>query len=256
MLGSAQSTYRVILLAARHYPSFSRTIALNREGVGFVFRCTPDFCNEVQQFLSTSQKEGPVTIDLNKKSRLYNLKGQGVNSPPEVLRARLIRIPSQDGKDKLPMGSIVGADQPTRVQIQELYRLRWRVETSFDLDKNKMGVGNFSAKTVAGIKQDFSAALLTANPAGLIMANAQQGLDTKQDRKNNKHRYQINRAVAIGLIKDQIPNFYLAKEPPDQFYNRMTKLFLRFKGPVREGRPFPGKAKHKLKYPTNTRRVI
>ena len=250
------SSHRVILLADRHYPSFSRIIALNRQGVDFVFRCKSDFCNEVKQFLSTSQTEGVITIDLKKKSRRYNLKRQGVDSPPESLQVRLVRIPSQDGKDKLLMSSIVEEGQLTREQVQELYRLRWRVETSFDLDKNKMEVENFSAKTVEGIKQDFYAALLTTNLAELIIANAQQELDSKQDKKNNKYRYQINRAVAIGLMKDQIPNFYLAKESPDQFYNRMTKLFLRFKEPIREGRSFPRKAKHKLKYPTNTRRVV
>lgn len=248
------SAHQIILLGDRHYPKFKRIIDLGNQGVNFVFRCKSSFCNEVKEFVATSKDDAILTIDLTKKARPYQLKKQGVENPPKELKVRIVRVRLEGKPDVLLLTSIDQNELDT-TQIKNLYPYRWGEETSFNFDKNRMEIENFSSKTVQGIKQDFHAALLTINLAELIITDAQQELDKQQENSSNKYSYQINRSVAIGLMKDQIPNFYLAKEKPNIFYLRMKELFLRFKEPIRPGRSFPRKSKHNLKYSMNMRRV-
>ncbi len=61
--------------------------------------------------------------------------------------------------------------------------------------------------------------------------------------KSNKYQYRINRSVAAGLVKDEIPAMLFGKEEPLAFYERMIKLVLRHREPVRPGRTFPRERK-------------
>ena len=133
--------------------------------------------------------------------------------------------------------------------------MRWGEETSFDVDKNIIEMENFSSKSVNGVLQEFYAKTLTANIASLVMEQAQEELDQQQQTKNNKYQYKINQAVAIGLIKDEIISFLDATESPSYWIERMVKLILPHRIPIRPGRNYPKKRKHKLKFPMNMRRV-
>lgn len=249
------SAHQVILLGDRHYPNFKRILDFDNQQVKFVFRCKAGFCTEVKEFVSGNKNDDILTIDLSLKSRPYQLKKQGVENAPKTLKVRVVRVPMEQQQDVILLTSILDDKELSTSQIQELYTYRWAVETSFNLDKNRIEIENFSSKTVLGIKQDFHAALLTINLGELIIAEAQKELNQQQKSKTQKYNYQINRSVALGLMKDQIPNFFLAKENATDFFIRMKDLFLRFKEPIRPGRSFPRKAKHNLKYSMNMRRV-
>lgn len=249
------SSQQILLLGDRHYPSFRRFIELDNQGVDFLFRCKSDFCNEVKAFAAGEEEDAILKIDLTKKWRPQGLKKQGVTNPPDELKVRIIRIPLEDKADIFLLTSVLDQQELTTTQLQELYPYRWEEETSFDFDKNRMEIENFSSKTVEGIKQDFFAAQLTINLTELIIMDAQEQLDQQQEQSQNKYKYQINRSVALGLMKDQVPNFFLAKEAPDRFYLRMRDLFLRFKEPIRPGRTYPRERKYHLKYSMNLRRV-
>lgn len=67
---------------------------------------------------------------------------------------------------------------------------------------------NFSAKTTGGILQDVHACILGANLNQILIQEAENELEINP---KTKHPYQINRNVAFGILKNQLP--YLLTHP-------------------------------------------
>lgn len=248
---------RLLLLGDMYYPSFWLMLLLQRGGRDFLFRCRPDFCREVKAFMAGGEGEAILEIALlHDKDRKCQLKKTGIEDIPEVLRVRAVRVPRPNGV----LSCLLTSVPPSELDLQavmELYPERWTEEVSFNFDKNRVEVENFSAKMPEGIRQEWHAAILCANMTQLIVEDAQQELDKElAGRPKNKYRYQINRSVAYGLVKDEFPKMLFGKEPPAYFHARMVRLVLPHREPVRPGRSFPRKRKHRLKYSMNLRRVV
>ena len=100
--------------------------------------------------------------------------------------------------------------------LGRLYHKRWGVEAGINFAKNALQLENFSARTVLGVRQDFEAHMLAVNLSALLVADAQQQVEAEQAPKHNKHRYKVNRAVALGLVKNNLAALLLGKEPLEQ----------------------------------------
>lgn len=248
--------HRILLLGDKYYPSFYYFEDLPKQGFDFVFRCKPSFCKEVQAFVNNEQKEAILKLDMSISQRKYNSSAKRLAKPiPQYIEVRCVRIDIGDEKAAFLLTNI-DEQELTRQELGELYGLRWGEEVSFDIDKNLVEIENFSSKSPKGVLQEFYAKILTTNIAELLIDEAQQTLEQIQAKKNNKHSYKINRAVAIGLIKDEIVPFLNGSEDAEEWFARMVKLILPHRSPIREGRTFPKKRKHKLKFSMNKRRVI
>ncbi len=248
---------RLLLLGDMHYPSFWLMLSLQRQGRDFLLRCRPDFCREVKAFMESGAMEATMEIPLlEDKFRKWKLKKVGITDIPPSLLVRVLRVDGMDGSAGYFLTSLT-SDELDRHEVRGVYAERWTEEVSFNFDKNRMEVENFSAKMPEGIRQEWYAALLFANMTQLILEDAQKKLDEVQAQKpNNKHRYRVNKSVACGLVKDELPKMLFGKEDPADFHARMIRLVLLHKEPVRPGRSFPKEKKHRLKYSMNLRRVV
>lgn len=247
---------QLLLLGDRYYPSFWLMVQAKTQGWDFLFRASRTFCNEVKAFLDGTEKEQILTICLDQSStRRWRLRQKGINNPPAFIEVRAIKYTRPTGEETCLLSSIL-KDEMDYNQLVNLYPYRWTEETSYYFDKHRTEIENFSAKLVEGIYQDWYANTLNTNITQLLIEQAQEQLEVEQKTKDNKYDYQINRSVAVGLVKDELPKLLFALEPPDKFYHRMTKLILRYREPIRPGRESPRKRKHKLKFSMNLRRVI
>jgi hypothetical protein len=255
LLKSVQKA-RVLLLGDMHYPSFARMLDFIGAEEDFLFRCPPTFCREVKAFMKGPEDDKilqiPLSTDFWRKSRMKLNQGRKV---PPALSVRAVRFVKLNGETACLLTSLPKTEM-TAAEIAKIYPYRWGEEVSFDFDKNRAEIENFSAKMPQGILQEYHANTLLTNLTQLIVEDAQELLEEEQQAKTNKYEYQINRAVAAGLIKDEIPKMLFGKERPATFYNRMIKLILKHREPVRPGRSFPRKRKHKLRFSMNSRRVI
>ena len=174
---------------------------------------------------------------------------------PKTLQVRALKFTRPNGETTCLVTSIRPEDLDYD-SLCGLYPYRWGEEVSFNFDKNRTEIENFSAKMPQGIRQEWHANVLTTNLAQLLIEDAQELLDEEQCDSTNKYAYQINRSIALGIIKDEIPKMLFGKEKPDKFYSRMIKLIIRHREPVRPNRTFPRKRKHRLRFSMNLRRVI
>lgn len=244
-----------LFVGDKYYPSIYNFYTLEERDHYYVLRCRTNFCKEVTEFCKSDQNDAWITIDLGIKHRKYinsvkRLAQKGAH--PKAIKVRVIKKTLHNGEQ---LCLITNVSDLSHQEICEVYDKRWNEEVSFDTDKNKLEVENFSSITPDGIHHDFHATILTANIAQLVISEAQLRVDKQQAKKNNKHPYKINRAVAIGLIKDEIPLFLLGQQKSETWLEDMTVIVAQHKEPVRNNRSYKKKVKHKLKYPITKRRT-
>lgn len=248
---------RPLLLGDMRYPSFWLIHQMSSTSCDFVFRCSPTFCREIALFMSAPAPEAMIKMPIgtDKERRRAFRRQTGAEQAPLFVNVRALKFTRPNGE----LTCLITSVPPQVLDYQSvcgLYPYRWGEEVSFNFDKNRAEIENFSAKMPQGVKQDWHANILATNLAQLLIEDAQELLDQEQQAKHNKYHYQINRSVALGIIKDELPKMLFGKEKPSGFHKRMVRLIALHREPVRPGRTFPREKKHRLRFSMNLRRVI
>jgi len=245
---------RSLLLFDRGYPSLWLLACLQSRGLGFVMRCNANFLTEVSTFAQGRAADAVLELDLQVGNRLYKQKLQQFLQPGQTkLRVRAVQVELPNGETEYLLTSL---EQLPLADFAQLYHRRWGIETGLDFYKNVLQLENFSAKTELGIQQDFQAHLLAANLSALLVADADQELAQEQACKHHKHVYKVNRAVALGLVKDHLASLLLGRQAAEEIYEKLKQKIKRRKEAIRPGRCFPRKRKLNYKYHINKRTVL
>lgn len=247
----------LLLLGDMHYPSFWLMADIQTQGQHFLFRCPPTFCREIKQFMEGNALEAVLDISIAKDParKRHFKKRTAFSHIPQTLGVRALKFKRPNGENTCLITSIPRQDLDYDC-LCALYPYRWGEEVSFNFDKNRTEIENFSAKAPQGIRQEWYANVLATNLAQLLIEDAQELLDEQQSKESNKYAYQINRSVALGLIKDEIPKMLFGKENSSKFYSRMIKIIIRHREPIRPERTCPRKRKHRLRFSMNLRRIF
>ena len=88
-----------------------------------------------------------------------------------------------------------------------LYFLRWPVEETYKLIKEKVGLTNFKGYTENSVLQEFWISMLLANLALLIKKEADGILDETINTRSNKYKYQSNMNELVGCISRHLPEY-------------------------------------------------
>ena len=248
----------LLLLGDMHYPSFWLMYELMADKNAFLFRCRPDFCREVVQFMACEAQDSlleiPIAADPYRRRKF--LKRTDYEQAPDYLTVRAVKFTRPTGEQSCLITSLLSDTEWCYQDLIDLYPYRWGEEESYNFDKNLTQIENFSAKMPLGIRQDWYANTLMTNMAQLLIEEAQEMLEKEQENKDNKYHYKINRAIAIGVIKDEIPKVLFGKMSIQTLSNRLLPIILKYRIPVRPNRSFERKRKHKLKFSMNLRRCL
>lgn len=121
-----------------------------------------------------------------------------------------------------------------------LYSQRWGVETCFDVLKNVLVLENFSGYSQQVVEQDFYSCLFLLNVKALLAEELEVQLQARYGHR--QHTYQLNTAVALSLLKDQIGELFNQQEP-QAILDKLQTVLLQHVEPVRKGRKFERKKK-------------
>jgi Transposase DDE domain len=252
---------RCLILFDRGYPSLWLLACLSSKKLDYVLRCNGDFIKELADFAQSPQIEAWLELDLQTPSRQKNQLLQAWLQPGQKqLRVRAIKIQLPGGKVEYLLTSLPERQGKTgfrHCHFKGLYHKRWAIETGIDFHKNDLQLENFSARTVIGIQQDYHARILAANLTSLLVEDAQAELEAEPVKHPNKHHYQINRAVALGLIKDKLPDLLSNDEQVrQQVYQELIEKIKKRKTPQKPNRSFLRKTKLHYKFNINRRPVL
>lgn len=233
-----------ILLLDRGFPSFALLYLLRREaarGVHFVIRCKLDFNKEVQRFVASTAPSKIVELAPSYKSKV-RLRQMGIElAAAERLGVRVVKFQVADTTEVL-FTDLLDARRYTLADLKQLYGWRWPVEGSYEKQKNKWQLEQFSGLSVRAIEQDFHASVFTANLQALVEKQCSEYVDGLAATR--KHAYQINSNVAVAALKHNVVRLFLSEDPRAILF-RLQHAFQRHVVPVRPGRKYKRKRKAK-----------
>lgn len=210
------SGQKVLILFDRGYPSLPFIWSLFENKIDFVMRIKKDFCEETAEFEQSGKKSKVIEIDI-RKHRNNNIKNVLAIAERIGYKIKLRIIGKEVNNDYTYfITNIMNKTEATDEEISNLYLQREKIENEFKAMKNFVEVENFSTKKLKGIYQEFYAKMVTMNLANILMAVAQMELN-EELKDNSEKKYKINRNVAYGLIKHELPNILIDLEDESKF---------------------------------------
>ena len=241
------------------YPAFYLMAALHQAQRQFVVRIYPGFCKEVDAFLAGGALDGCIEIDVFAEGRVVNPKFR--QYLPEldrcVLRLRIVVLDLRQGSRVILLTSLLDPTLFTCEDLGGIYRRRWPVETQYDLYKNVVELEDFTGLSALSVAQDFHATVLACNINALIINDVDQELEAENAlRSDRKHAYKANRNLSIAKLKDNVIRLLFDEVEVVSFYEGLKREIKRHKVPIRPGRSYPRKRRHKSKYSMNKKRAL
>jgi Transposase DDE domain len=224
----------------------------------FVMRCKESFNKEVSDFMVSTDEDKIINLGPNYRA-IHKMKEYGYTVfLHTTIRIRMIKVVLETGETEVLLTNLCDQEKYKREIFKTLYFMRWKIETSYNQDKNVLQLGEFSGHSLWSIEQDFYAATFVSNLQSIIEKQCESYLKNKN--KIRKHDYQINRTLSIGSMKNKITALFLTKEPKIVLLE-LQNLFERHLEPIRPNRNYERRKTKirqtgKYKPVTNYKRVV
>jgi len=213
-----------IITIDRGYPSLELLEYLARSKVKYVARCPSNFLSEI-----SNAPMGDSIVVLKNGIYVRVVKFELSSGEVEILAANLFELPAS--------------------LFEELYALRWGVETAYFCLKEELCVEKFSGKTPNSIRQDFWASMVLLNSVAVFQKETDAVLEERQRGKSLKHPYQVRTSALIVTLRDEFIFAVLSGNPIFTSFEmkRIIATMAREVSPVRPGRSFHRNFKPKFK---------
>ena len=244
----------MLFLYDRGFPSYA-TIYLHMEQekeIKFVMRCRSNFNKAVEAFVASKQKSKIVEFTPNENAIKEMLQHGYIVTKQTAIRVRLIKVFLNTGETEVLITNLHDNKLYPTALFKQIYFMRWGIETEYDKQKNILQLEIFSGQKVETIFQDYYANMLVANLQSIISKQCEQEILLKIEYR--KHKYKINRNVAIGTMKHKIVKLFLNKDSTE-ILEELGNIFLRHIEPIRPDRSYKRSCRAKRlngKYQTYT----
>jgi len=228
-----QLTSQALVLLDRGYPAFWLFAAIRARDAHFCARMSLSKWKVVAKFVASGQKEQVILLKADYQARKA-CQEHGLS--PEPMRLRLLRLELDNGQVCVLATSLVDTKLWDVSLFEELYALRWPVETDYEQMKSRLEVENWTGTSVQAIYQDFHAKVFTKNLAAILAAPTSEPIALKTQHR--KHRYQVNMANLLSKMKDTVI-LLLVRDNPLSLLTRLWHLMMQTIEPVRPGRSNP-----------------
>ena len=229
---------KAIHIFDRGYPSGSLFLHFQKNSIYFIARLASFHYKKEQLSMNADDEWLDVIFD---KSRVSAIRRAGNETAAQQMesagkiRLRFVRITTPT-ETTVCLATNIPESLANTDEMAMLYHKRWGIETAFDDLKNKLQIENFTGSKPVIIEQDVYATGYLYN----IMVDIMQDADTERtlDDSDYRHPLQINRNIAIGLMKEAVIRLLLTEDAEKQakIMNCLITEINRFLLPVRPGR--------------------
>ena len=236
---ASQETVPSVVLFDRGYPSACLIEELEKAGMKYAMRCSSEFLRCVQH----SGSDCTVTHQFT--------------AIRHTLRFRVVEVVLNNGDTEHIVTNLFGEDLTVK-DFQQLYHLRWGIETSYNTMKHKLLMEDFTGRTVDAVLQDFYATLTSVNLMACVLYDNREIIEEQQRDSDNKYQYAQNINHTIGTMRNALLDIVASRSMRRRrkLYRKLLADTRRNLVPVRSGRSFPRVVRHKsAHYPQNTQRA-
>lgn len=181
-----------IILFDRGYPSESMFRFLHQKGLYFLMRVPKTFKKAIS----------PQTDSLF----TYPAKGK-----EEAMTLRSLHFTLEDGSVEYLVTNLMPS-QMEGMKFQELYYLRWGIESKYRELKDRLEIENYNGLKPVCIQQEFFTSVFLSNLTAMIKRAADTLITAETSKKDNHHTYQANRSFILNRIKSLISVFLSSRK--------------------------------------------
>jgi len=172
------SPEEIMIIFDRGYPSIEFFVYLMEKKIKFLFRMPKDFYKEEKESMNSKDECVDIKITKARTNHIKDEKTREKLNNLEKIRLRVTKIPLKKEEEHLISNLYI--DEVDYNQMKSLYNQRWKIETSFDVLKNKLYIENLSGHSKITVEQDFNAQILVHNIVEDIKIEANRKLIKKK----------------------------------------------------------------------------
>ncbi len=220
-----------LLICDRGYVSYRFIAELTERKINYVIRCPSSSFSEVNDMFKPGSPSSTIAVATAPIKVARQLRKLGL---PDEMEFRLVKIILSSGEIEVLITSLLDEQQFKVEEFEELYYLRWGIETFFSKLKGRLGLENFTGKSVETIKQDFWSTIFISNLESIMTEDVEEALNA--DLADSKLEKSINKSVSFNAIKNLAFDIFSTESDMDCVMEQLSKLFLTNTLVVRKGR--------------------
>lgn len=251
---------KMLCIFDRGYPSIKLIDQMQGKQQFFVMRLkSTDFKKECAQLSETDDDKWiDITYDRQRSNTYRDDKKFRIKLMNTVYHLRFVRFPIQMENGKLVIETVLTnlseSDFDTEA-MQELYHLRWDIETCYRSMKSQLKMEEFSGYRERLIRQDIYACALVYNAISDVICSRENLKAIQKERY--KYEMSFNRNYAVGKLKHSMLKIFVYYEHPKLAKKarvKMEKEMMRHICPIRHDRSTKYRRdkkrvnKHKMSY--------
>ncbi len=226
-----------LVIMDRGYPSTAAFIRMVEKGILFLARLKSSDYKKEQAALSAPDAWVDIHLD---KSRAKHYKGTDIGRKMEELghiSLRMVKVALPEGREEALITNLP-SETFDCLEIAELYHMRWGIETAYETLKDRLQIENFTGTKPTLLLQDIYSTIYISNLAEDIIRDAEAELDEKE--KHRKHKMMVNRALSIGILKNDLIYILLETdaEKQDKLFRQIYEGISKNLVPIRPDRHY------------------
>lgn len=176
-----------------------------------------------------------IQTNTYRKDRRFRTKLMNTTYPLRFVKIPLVKAETGEAYDEVLLTNLT-ADEFSLDGLRELYRLRWEIETAYNVLKNRMKLEEFSGMKERLILQDIYCCVWLYNLTMIQIIEANEAEEIPQDRY--KYEMKRNMSIAIGVVKTYFIKSLMSKTKKARKENmdQMSILLMKHLVPIRPNR--------------------
>lgn len=169
----------------------------------------------------------------------------------ENIKVRIVKINNKEGEEIILVTNLEKDKFDYDIMI-ELYKLRWEIETSYQLLKESLKIETITSSFKTIIEQDIYSQMLAFNLINAFANDAQKEID----QTKYKNKMKINMNMAVGFVKKTLILIVIEEDrnKQDEMFELLIKKISKYIIPVKKDRHYPRNKDKKNKYSINKRK--
>ncbi|WP_129102120.1 IS4 family transposase, partial [Arcobacter sp. F2176] len=224
-----------LVIMDRGYPSYELfTTIITQYKADFLIRMKKSCYKDIQFLFDKNSELKDTIITLKPTTKKLTNEIIEQNLPLEV-KVRFVQVILEDGEVEVLATSVLDNEVLETKDFKELYFKRWKIETFYEIIKNRLSLENFTGLSALAIKQDFYATIFISNLETIVVQSSSEELTNKT---NTKFKQKINKSVSFNTIKNYCFELFYSNKDIEVIFDEMSKLFLTSTVQIRPNRKF------------------
>ena len=200
----------------RGYPSTPAFLRMIDSKTFFVARLKSSDFKAEQQSLSSDDEDVDIQLTKSRRAHYIGTADEAIIMSRDSFTLRMVRVWLDEEHTECDiLATNLPRDLFPAECFGELYHYRWRIETAYQILKDRLQMENFTGTKPILLEQDIYSTIYVSNIAEDIARDIEQ--EQADHLKNDyKHRMAVNRTLCIGLLKSILIYILLEKDPNKQ----------------------------------------